>query len=144
MQNQVSLAKKLYSVASFALTLSSCNSFHRENQTRVSRRRVCRITALSGECGPCLPLQMSITLFHCSQKSATWLYMPLFLMLSTTPSSAIALRIISTVDCDRSCVARFVRSHHLVLRLGVDAHHARVAVGDSLAVRVFVEKGLHI
>ena len=37
-----------------------------------------------------------------------------------------------------------VRSHHLVLRLGVDAHHARVAVGDSLAVRVFVEKGLHI
>ena len=37
-----------------------------------------------------------------------------------------------------------VRSHHLVLRLGVDAHHARVAVGDSLVVRVFVEKGLHI
>ena len=31
-----------------------------------------------------------------------------------------------------------VRSHHLVLRLGVDAHHARVAVGDSLAIRVFV------
>jgi hypothetical protein len=37
-----------------------------------------------------------------------------------------------------------VRSHHLVLRLGMDAHHARVAVGDSLAIRVFVEKGLHI
>jgi hypothetical protein len=37
-----------------------------------------------------------------------------------------------------------VRSHHLVLRLGVDAHHARVAVGDSLVIRVFVEKGLHI
>jgi len=33
MQNQVSLAKKLYLVASFALTLSSCKSFHRENQT---------------------------------------------------------------------------------------------------------------
>ena len=27
---------------------------------------------------------------------------------------------------------------------GVDAHHARVAVGDSLAIRVFLEKGLHI
>ena len=27
---------------------------------------------------------------------------------------------------------------------GVDAHHARVAVGDSLAIRVFVEKSLHI
>jgi hypothetical protein len=26
----------------------------------------------------------------------------------------------------------------------VDAHHARVAVGDSLAIRVSVEKGLHI
>ena len=25
-----------------------------------------------------------------------------------------------------------VRSHHLVLRLGVDAHHARVAVGNLL------------
>ncbi len=37
-----------------------------------------------------------------------------------------------------------VRSHHLVFRLGVDAHHARVAVGGSLAMRVFVEKGLHI
>ena len=37
-----------------------------------------------------------------------------------------------------------VRSHHLVLELGVDAHHAGVAVGDSLAVRFFVEKGLHI
>ncbi len=37
-----------------------------------------------------------------------------------------------------------VRSHHLVLRLGVDVHHARVAVGDSLAIRVFVEKDLHI
>jgi hypothetical protein len=37
-----------------------------------------------------------------------------------------------------------VRSHHLVLRLGVDAHHARVAVDDLLAIRVFVEKGLHI
>jgi len=36
-----------------------------------------------------------------------------------------------------------VRSHHLVLRLGVDVHHARMAVGDSLAVMVFVEKGLH-
>ena len=32
----------------------------------------------------------------------------------------------------------------LVLRLGVDAHHARVAVGDSLAIIVFVEKGLQI
>ena len=37
-----------------------------------------------------------------------------------------------------------VRSHHLVFRLGVDAHHAQVAVGDLLAVRVFVEKSLHI
>jgi hypothetical protein len=37
-----------------------------------------------------------------------------------------------------------VRSHHLVLRLGVDAHHAQVAVGDSLAVRISVENGLHI
>jgi len=37
-----------------------------------------------------------------------------------------------------------VRSHHLVLRLGVDVHHVRVAVGDSLAFRVFLEKGLHI
>jgi len=37
-----------------------------------------------------------------------------------------------------------VRSRHLVLRLGVDAHHARVAVGDSLAISVFVKKGLHI
>ncbi len=37
-----------------------------------------------------------------------------------------------------------VRSHHLVLRLGVDVHHARVVVGDSLAIMVFVEKGLHI
>ena len=37
-----------------------------------------------------------------------------------------------------------VRSHHLVLRLGVDAHHARVAIGDSLVIRVFIEKGLHI
>jgi hypothetical protein len=37
-----------------------------------------------------------------------------------------------------------VRSHHLVLRLGVDTHHAQVAVGHSLAIRVFVEKGLHI
>jgi hypothetical protein len=37
-----------------------------------------------------------------------------------------------------------VRSHHLVLRLGVDVHHAQVAFGDSLAIRVFVEKGLHI
>ena len=27
---------------------------------------------------------------------------------------------------------------------GVDVHHARVVVGDSLAIRVFVEKGLHI
>jgi hypothetical protein len=26
----------------------------------------------------------------------------------------------------------------------VDAHHARVAVGDLFAIRVFVEKGLHI
>ena len=33
-----------------------------------------------------------------------------------------------------------VRSHHLVLRLGVDAHHARVVVGNSLAIRVFVER----
>jgi len=32
----------------------------------------------------------------------------------------------------------------MLLRLGVDAHHARVAVGNSLAIRVFVEKGLHI
>ena len=144
MQNQVLLAKKLYLVASFALTLSSCKSFHRENQTRVSRRRVCHITALSGECGLCRPLQMSITLFHCSQKSATWLYMLLFLRLSTNLLSAIAYQIKSSVDCDRSCVARFVRSHHLVLRLGVDAHHSLVAVGDSLTVRVFMEKGLHI
>ena len=37
-----------------------------------------------------------------------------------------------------------VRSHHLVLRLGVDVHHARVAVGESLMIRVFMEKGLHI
>ena len=29
-----------------------------------------------------------------------------------------------------------VRSHHLVLRLGVDVHHARVAVGNSLAIRI--------
>ena len=29
-----------------------------------------------------------------------------------------------------------VRSHHLVLRLGVDVHRARVAVGDSLAVSI--------
>ena len=29
-----------------------------------------------------------------------------------------------------------VRSHHLVLRLGVDMHHAWVAIGDSLAIRV--------
>ena len=27
-----------------------------------------------------------------------------------------------------------------LLRLGVDAHHARVAVGDSLAIRVFWER----
>ena len=27
-----------------------------------------------------------------------------------------------------------------VLRLGVDAHHARVAVGNSLAIRVFQER----
>jgi hypothetical protein len=27
-----------------------------------------------------------------------------------------------------------------VLRLGVDAHHARVAVGDSLVTRVFRER----
>ena len=39
---------------------------------------------------------------------------------------------------------RCVRSHHVVLRLGVDAHHARVTVGDLLAIRVFVEKDLHI
>jgi hypothetical protein len=37
-----------------------------------------------------------------------------------------------------------VRSHHLVLRLGVDAHHARVTVGDLLAIRVFGENGFHI
>jgi hypothetical protein len=37
-----------------------------------------------------------------------------------------------------------VRSHHLVLRLGANTHHARVATGDSFAKRVFVEKGLHI
>ncbi len=36
-----------------------------------------------------------------------------------------------------------VRSNHLVLRLGVDAHHARVVVGNSLAIGVFREKGLH-
>jgi len=41
-------------------------------------------------------------------------------------------------------IVLIVRSHHLVLRLGVDAHHARVAVGDSSVIRVFVEKGLHI
>ena len=37
-----------------------------------------------------------------------------------------------------------VKSHHLVLRLGVDAHHAQVAIGYSLVIRVFVKKGLHI
>jgi len=37
-----------------------------------------------------------------------------------------------------------VRSHHLVLRLDVEVHHAQVTVGNSLAIRVFVEKGLHI
>jgi len=37
-----------------------------------------------------------------------------------------------------------VRSHHLVLRLGVDMHHTRVTVGNSLTMKVFVEKGLHI
>jgi len=37
-----------------------------------------------------------------------------------------------------------VSGDHLVLRLGVDGHHARVAVSDSLAIRVFVENGLHI
>ena len=39
------------------------------------------------------------------------------------------------------CSLGGVRSHHLVLRLGVDAHHARVAIGDSLVIRVFMEKG---
>ncbi len=34
-----------------------------------------------------------------------------------------------------------VRSHHLVLRLGVDAHHARVAVGDSFGDKGFRGKG---
>jgi hypothetical protein len=29
----------------------------------------------------------------------------------------------------------------LLLRLGVDAHHARVTVGDLLAIRVFRGKG---
>ena len=37
-----------------------------------------------------------------------------------------------------------VRSHHLILRLGVDAHNVRVAIGNSLAFRVFLEKSLHI
>ena len=37
-----------------------------------------------------------------------------------------------------------VRSHHLVLRLSVDAHHARMPVGNSLAIRVFWEKSLHM
>ncbi len=32
----------------------------------------------------------------------------------------------------------------LLLRLGVDAHHARVTVGSDLAIRVSGEKGLHI
>ena len=37
-----------------------------------------------------------------------------------------------------------VMSHNLVLRLGVDTHHARVTIGDLLAIRVFRENGLHI
>ncbi len=32
----------------------------------------------------------------------------------------------------------------LLLRLGVDVHHARVAVGNYLEIRVFREKGLHV
>jgi len=57
---------------------------------------------------------------------------------------------VSSTICDsRRAISRnqdelYARSHHLVLRLGVDTHHARLAIGDSLAIRVFVEKGLHI
>ncbi len=32
----------------------------------------------------------------------------------------------------------------LLLRLGVDAHHAQVTIGDKLAIRVFREKGLRV
>ena len=37
-----------------------------------------------------------------------------------------------------------VRSLHLVLRLGVDAHHAQVAIGNLFAIRVLGEKGLRV
>ena len=40
--------------------------------------------------------------------------------------------------------AAYCQESSLVLRLGVGVHHARVTVGDLLAIRVFVEKGLHI
>ncbi len=69
MQNQVLLAKKLYLVASFSLILLSYNSFHLENQTRVSRRQVCHMTVVPGECRPCLLLQMSMTTFQPSHKA---------------------------------------------------------------------------
>ncbi len=82
----------MYLVVCFSFTLLSCNSFHLENQASVSRRLVCRWVALAGECGPRLPLQMSTTSFQCSQKSATWLYMPLLFRLNMTPSSATSPR----------------------------------------------------
>ena len=84
----------MYSVVcfSFTFTLLSCSSFHLENQASVSRRLVCRWVALAGECGPRLPLQMSTTSFQCSQKSATWLYIPLLFRLNVTPLSATSPR----------------------------------------------------
>ena len=36
------------------------------------------------------------------------------------------------------------RSHQLLLRLGVDTHHTRVAIGNKLVIKVLGEKGLHI
>ncbi len=104
MQNQVSSAKRLYSVECFSFTISSCNSFHLENHASVSRSQVCLWAAFDGECGPSQPLHISATGFQCTQRSATWLYMPLLCRLSITLSFDMACQIISTIDWDRSCV----------------------------------------
>jgi hypothetical protein len=67
-QNQVSSAKKLNSVALFSLTISLCRAFHFKNQSRVCTRRVCYLTAFSGQCGPSCPLHMSTTPFQWVQR----------------------------------------------------------------------------
>ena len=111
-QNQVSSAKKLNSVAASSFTRVSCTFFQIDSHFSVCNRKDCRCWAFVGVCGllwlsASRPLQISMTSFQRSRKLAKRLYMPLFRRESLIPSSLIANRIISTTDADVTWVANF-------------------------------------